>query len=109
MNKFFQSDDGYDFHMNACVGENIDSIAPYAYMQGFSDAFFSLSYVAHSQYYIHPISSEEKHVSLDGLIYPMLYCARHHLELFIKYQYAIISPVRNKEPNIPQGFRDSNM
>jgi hypothetical protein len=103
MNPLFQSSENNHFYMNACVGENTGGIEAYSYMQGFSDAFFALSYIAHTECYIHPISHDEKYASINGLIYPMLYCARHHLELFIKYQYTIIAHIRNQEPKIPQG------
>ncbi len=87
---------GPDCSMNACVGENSGADNEYGYSLGFSQAVEVMIAAAKEQSYFDPDTGEPKGVFMDVLIYPICFCARHHIELFIKRQIAIVSSLRGE-------------
>jgi hypothetical protein len=73
---------GGDYHLNACVGNNgFPDI--HTYQLGYHEAVISL------------IKAIKQHsYNSDSLIYPILFCARHAVELFLKKQIYILSDVK---------------
>ena len=73
---------GSDIHLNACVGYNgFPSI--HTYQLGYHQAVVSLIETA-----------KEDSWNSDLLIYPILFCARHAIELFLKKQIYVLSDVK---------------
>ena len=73
---------GRDYDMNACVGNNgFPNI--HTYQLGYHQAVISL------------IDTAKQHTyNSDSLIYPILFFARHAIELFLKKQIYILSDVK---------------
>ena len=72
---------GNNIHLNACVGYNgFPSI--HTYQLGYHQAVVSLIETA-----------KENSYDSESLIYPILFCARHALELFLKKQIYVLSDV----------------
>ena len=76
-------------HLNACVGNN-GYVDQRSYGDGFADAVKILTKAI--------VDGKDKNAYLDTLIYPICFCARHHIELFLKKQIIIIQDIR-KVPN----------
>ena len=73
---------GSDIHLNACVGYNgFPSI--HTYQHGYHQAVVSLIETAKKDSW-----------DSDSLIYPILFCARHSIELFLKKQICVLSNVK---------------
>jgi hypothetical protein len=75
---------------NACVGNNgfVDSRS---YGDGFAEAVDLLT---------HALESDDHRGQLDTLIYPICFCARHHVELFLKEQIEAIEKMRGVRPDL---------
>lgn len=98
-NKTFSSGD--NFHLNACVGDNSGlSDNRYGYSRGFSDAVRILLSTAINGNYRDFVTGEESAAMIDGLIYPICFCARHHVELFLKRQILVVSGIRGQTEHI---------
>ncbi|WP_295391757.1 hypothetical protein [uncultured Thiodictyon sp.] len=98
-NQTFSS--GKNFHLNACVGENSGlSDNRYGYSRGFSDAVRVLLSAAINGNYRDLVTGEESATMIDGLIYPICFCARHHIELFLKGQILVVSGIRGQTEHI---------
>lgn len=99
MSKVFAS--GPHPHLNACVGKNTYSDNSYGYMAGFAQATEVLLAAAKTQYFEDTETGETKGVFMDALIYPICFCMRHHIELFLKRQLSKISRFRNPSREVP--------
>lgn len=88
-NETFKGGGDEDSHLNACVGNN-GYVDQRSYSDGFADAVKILTKEL--------IGQENEDAQLDTLIYPICFCARHHIELFLKKQLIIIQDIR-KVPN----------
>lgn len=64
---------GDNFYLNACVGNN-GFIDLYTYMCGYYEATIALINIA------------KRNMEVDRLVYPIVYSARHTIELFLKDQ-----------------------
>ncbi|GGE82085.1 hypothetical protein [Massilia psychrophila] len=73
--------------LNACVGTN-GHVDKRSYSLGFAEAVDILMHTV----------TEDQGGTIDALIYPICFCARHQLELFIKEQIDAISPIRSALP-----------
>jgi hypothetical protein len=91
---------GLDPDLNACVGNNTGSDDDHGYVTGFGQAALALIATAKQQAYVDPDSNEEVTVYMDALIYPIGFCARHHIELFLKRQIARVSSLRATAPMV---------
>jgi hypothetical protein len=81
MNKTFS---GENFHYNACVGNNghVDFIT---YSEGYDEITkLGLEKIDNST------------IPIDCLVYPLVYSARHRIELFLKHQLIKIDYIKNK-------------
>ena len=79
---------GKNFHFNACVGNN-GYIDLYTYQLGYYEATIAL------------INSAKKSVfKIDLLIYPIVYSARHTIELFIKNQLFKLKYINSKAQGV---------
>lgn len=78
-NSTFNTDD--DFRFNACVGNN-GWVDHSTYSDGFDEAVTSLCQTVFNG------------GTADTLIYPIVFCARHRIELFIKSQLWIVGHIR---------------
>lgn len=81
MNNPFADEDA-DFRFNACVGEN-GWPGIHTYIDGYHDAVLLIGKKI----------LEDEHVSVDALIYPFCFSARHRIELSIKALVIQISEV----------------
>ncbi|MFP3586390.1 hypothetical protein SCB29_22395 [Paraburkholderia sp. SIMBA_055] len=88
-------------HLNACVGENTAGDNSYGYMTGFAQATEVLLEAAKKQYYEVAGTDEMRGVYMDALIYPICFCMRHHIELFLKRQLLKVSRLRNPSIDVP--------
>lgn len=93
-------DIGLNPDLNACVGNNTGSDDDHGYVTGFAQAARALIATAKQQGYVDSDSDERVTVYVDALIYPIGYCARHHIELFLKRQIARVSSLRNTPPMV---------
>ena len=100
-NKTFS--DGPDFAQNACVGDNSGIENKNGYAWGFSQAVEVMAAAVLNGGYIDCETGEKKYASVDGLVYPLCFCARHHMELFLKREVAFISRIRGKKEIILDG------
>ena len=84
---------GNNFHLNACVGNNsgIDNRNGYTY--GFAASVKIMLSAALSGSYM-DAKDGECDPEIDGLIYPIAFCARHHIELFLKREISYVSEIR---------------
>lgn len=75
---------------NACVGNNgfVDSRS---YGDGFAEAVDILTSA---------LEANDDRGQLDTLIYPICFCARHHVELFLKEQIVVIGRMRHIPPPV---------
>lgn len=78
-NSTFDTDE--DFHFNACVGNN-GWVDHSTYSDGFDEAVTALCKVVMAG------------GTADTLIYPIVFCARHRIELFVKSQLRRIGHIR---------------
>ena len=76
---------GADVHLNACVGENggQDHIK---YGFGYDEAVELMIKAA-----------EEDNVTVDAIIYPLVFCARHRIELFLKDHLLKFTEIRHND------------
>ncbi|MDZ7641695.1 MAG: hypothetical protein U5J62_06720 [Desulfurivibrio sp.] len=78
-----------EVHLNACVGDNgLQDLEIYG--QGFDFATKSLIEAA-----------KEEFTEIDACIYPLVFCARHRLELFLKDQLVKLKRIR-ENPGITE-------
>ena len=91
-------DAGSDPDLNACVGNNTGSDDDHGYVTGFGQAALALIAAAKQQAYLDPDTNQQVDVYMDALIYPIGFCARHHIELFLKRQIARVSSLRGTPP-----------
>jgi hypothetical protein len=101
LNKTFT--DGPYSHLNACVGNNTGGDSEYGYVKGFSQAVSILISAAQREKFIDPVTGENEYAYMDALIYPIGFCARHHIELFLKRQIQIVRTIRPNEQREPKG------
>lgn len=83
-NKSFRSDFENAPHKNAVVGGRCVDDRNYAVREGFMQATLALLAVAETGSYIDPNTDESGYVSIDELVYPICFNARHFIELFLK-------------------------
>jgi hypothetical protein len=81
-------------HLNAAVGQNWAGSNEYGYMIGFGQAVDVLLATAVNETYFDPYTEEQKSVYIDALVYPICYCARHFVELFLKRQIRAVSALK---------------
>lgn len=93
-NKTFRN--GPRQHLNACVGENSGTDNRNGYTLGFGDAVNVLLTAAMQEQYIDAITESAEGTFMDALIYPICFCARHYIELFLKREIQNISRIRRK-------------
>lgn len=74
---------GDNYHLNACVGNN-GFIDLYTYQYGYYNATIEL------------IKSTKVNYEPDVLVYPIVYSARHTIELFLKYQLFKLKYINKK-------------
>lgn len=67
---------------NACVGRNGADIK--AYEEGFHESVITL---------LSCLIKEPQYHSVDTLIYPIIYCARHRIELFLKERIKLLEDI----------------
>lgn len=92
--------------LSAVVGKNNGGMENYAYLSGFAEAFFILASAAEFEEYY---DSEEvrnarkeddeilaKYANIDSLIYPMCFCARHYIELFLKQNIEALPSINSQ-------------
>lgn len=89
--------DGPNFHLNACVGENTGGDSDYGYVKGFAQAVFVLLSAAQSETFADPVTGEADWAYMDALIYPIGFCARHYIELFLKRQIRVVGSIRKQK------------
>ncbi|MEW7850514.1 hypothetical protein AB2N08_17630 [Massilia aurea] len=89
-NKTFNPGDD-DGMFNACVGEN-GFVDKQTYSIGFAEAVDILTSA---------LEAMDERANLDTLIYPICFCARHHVELFLKAQIDQIAGMRGLTPKLP--------
>lgn len=82
-NDLFRS--GTNLHLNACIGRNGGPYTFYAYSRGYFHAGERL---------IQSVSSNQ--LSIDLLIYPIVFCFRHGIELAIKDLVIILPKLWNQ-------------
>jgi len=82
-NKSFRTDFSRP-HQNAAVGANGFGDLDYAYREGFMQATLTLLAAASTESYVDPETDENTYVSVDALVYPICFNARHFIELFLK-------------------------
>ncbi|MGL6525013.1 hypothetical protein ACSZNV_08290 [Aeromonas hydrophila] len=103
MNSFF-SEDEQDPHYNACVGENTAGDNSYGYKWGFEQAVYILSSAAIQGEFHDPTVNQEEsqeYACLDAIIYPVCFCARHFIELFIKHHTKkVMSLIKDKSEKL---------
>lgn len=74
---------GNDLHLNACVGKN-----------GYQDfRKYGLGYDETVKVLI--TAAKQYDVTVDAIIYPLVFCARHRIELFLKDQLVKFTLIRN--------------
>lgn len=98
-NKSFRSD-FKNAHKNAVVGGRWIEERDDAVREGFMQATLVLLAVASSGSYIDSETDESGHVSIDTLVYPICFNARHFIELFLKDSIRKISNLNKKIPPI---------
>lgn len=76
--------EGMDWALNAVVGDNHVGRPFYAYLFGFEQAVSVLADAARASVGTIDAPLPRNAVSVDTIIYPLLFCARHHIELFLK-------------------------
>lgn len=91
-NKTFRP--GSQPHLNAVVGSSWSGNNDYSYVIGFEQAVEVLLAAAVEESYTDPITQDQKAVYIDALIYPICFCARHFIELFLKRQIGLVSRLR---------------
>lgn len=96
---------GQDTHLNAVIGSDWPTDKTYSYVLGFEQAVEVLLAAATEEYYIDPAQQEPRAVYIDALIYPICFCARHFIELFLKRQITLVSALRGK-PDDAAGTHD---
>ncbi len=94
---FQDSQNGEFVHLNACVGEKsgIDNRNGYAW--GFAISVKIMLSAAIVGQYFDVKDQDERDPEIDGLIYPIAFCARHHMELFLKREISFISAIRGSD------------
>lgn len=90
---------GADPSLNAVVGNSWPVDKNYSYVLGFEQAVEVLLASAVQELYVDPITQEPKAVYIDALIYPICFCARHFIELFLKRQILLTSSLRGQPDN----------
>jgi hypothetical protein len=87
-------------HLNACVGNNsgIDNRNGYAW--GFAVSVKIMLSAALNGSYVDVLEGE-RDPQIDGLIYPIAFCARHHIELFLKREISYVSDIRGPSRTPP--------
>jgi len=96
------SKQGFNPLPNASIGSNAGGDNEFGYMHGFSTASEVLLSAAIRQTYM-AADGTEAAVLLDTLIYPILFCARHHMELLLKSAIKRVSTLREGEQRIAAG------
>lgn len=86
-------------HLNAVVGGRWAGDSDHAYVTGFGQAVEVLLAAAVKQAYFDPTTDEPKGVYVDALVYPICFCARHHVELFLKRQIRAVSALKTGIPS----------
>lgn len=84
-------------HLNAVVGSSWPGDHGYAYMLGFGQAVEVLLSASKHEMYVDPDTGEARAVYVDALVYPISFCARHFVELFLKRQLTAVSALRNEQ------------
>lgn len=80
---------------NAIVGAHLTDNVDFSYREGFKQATLALLATAAVESYIDPNTEETAYVSVDALIYPICFNARHFVELFLKESIRIASALGN--------------
>ncbi len=103
-NNSFKSDFNLP-HLNAVVGKWRGS-DDYAYVLGFGQAVEVLLSAAVTESYMDPFTEDTEAVYIDALVYPICFCARHFLELFLKRQIRAISALKSGVPEQVETIHD---
>jgi hypothetical protein len=98
-NKTFRN--GPRQHLNACIGENSGADNRNGYALGFGDAVKVMLTAATHEQYVDSQTGQVATTYMDALIYPICFCARHHIELFLKREIHNISQIRGKCRPVP--------
>lgn len=98
-NKTFRN--GPSQHLNACIGENSGTDNRNGYALGFGDAVKVMLTAATHEQYIDSQTGQVATTYMDALIYPICFCARHHIELFLKREIHNVSQIRGKWRPVP--------
>jgi len=96
-NKSFRSDFNSP-HRNAVVGGYWAKSKDYTVCDGFMQATLALLAVAEAGGYT-PTNDDCGYVSIDALVYPICFNARHFIELFLKDAIHAISGLNKKRPS----------
>ncbi|WP_126282467.1 hypothetical protein [Burkholderia stagnalis] len=94
-NKSFRSD-FESAHKNAVVSGRWLDDRDSAVREGFMQATLALLAVAESGSYVVPDTDEYGYVSIDALVYPICFNARHFIELFLKDSILAASALNKK-------------
>ncbi len=94
---------GESHHLNACIGRNSGINNWNGYSWGFLQAVEVMLSAVLTGVYRGISTGEEQAPNIDGLIYPICFCARHHIELFLKKEIAFISYMRGGDELIEEG------
>ena len=103
-NKSFKSDFKQP-HLNAVVGKWRGG-DDYAYILGFGQAVDVLLSAAVNESYMDPFTDDTEAVYIDALVYPICFCARHFLELFLKRQIRAVSALKSGVPEQVETIHD---
>lgn len=82
-------------YLNAVVGSNWLGSNEHAYITGFGQAVEVLLGAAMVTSYPSLVTGEENAIFTDALVYPICFCARHFIELFLKRQIRAVSGLRS--------------
>jgi hypothetical protein len=88
--------------LNAAIGTNAGGDNEFGYIDGFATASEVLLSAAIRQTYT-AADGTEAAILLDTLIYPILFCARHHMELLLKSAIKRVSTLRGGEQQVATG------
>jgi hypothetical protein len=87
-NKTFNVGDESDMHLNACVGDN-GPVGKRGYGAGFAEG---------AKLLLAELVKDETEATVDTLIYPICFSARHSIELFMKEQIERMGRLRSTVP-----------
>ncbi|MYM28309.1 hypothetical protein GTP58_08230 [Duganella sp. CY15W] len=93
-------------HLNAVVGKGWAFDKQVSYATGFEQAVNVLLAAGVSESYVDPETGEQAYVAIDALVYPICFCARHFIELFLKREIGRVSALRGDKRRDAAGTHD---